>query len=64
MNKFIQDREFQIIRNNDFNLIHCNGLDSLFMILELVNEDFDFLPLISATQDLIFENQHVMDCIT
>ena len=53
---FIQKREFAILMNNDFNLHSQNGLDVLTMILKLSNPDFEFGPLISAIEELIFSN--------
>ena len=61
MNKFIQNREFQILLHNNLNLHSYNGLDTLRMILKYSNEDFDFGPLMSETEQLLFCDKQLND---
>ena len=59
INMLIQEREFQVLTSNGFNMNSFNGLDNLAMILTSSNEDFDFRPLICKTKKLLFENEVV-----
>ena len=61
LNKFIQEREYQIILHNDLNLHSINGLDLLKMILQFSNNDFDFQPLVKSTYEVLFENNQLND---
>ena len=41
------------------NLHSFNGLDCLALILKLSNDQYDFEPLLLATEELVFSNQEV-----
>lgn len=49
--------------HNDFNLTSYTGLDTVHMILKHSNEEFDFGPLISKTEQFLFANKQVNDYV-
>lgn len=57
LNKFIQLRECDIIKCNNFNLHSFNGFDVLMMVLSLSNDHYNFEPIIQATLHVLFESK-------
>ena len=57
LNTFILKREFYIMMHNDYNLTSYNGLETVHMILKHADGDFDFRPLLSKTEHLLFGNK-------
>lgn len=55
----IQVREVQILINNNLNLHSFDGLHLLATILQYSNDDFNFEPLLSDTDKLLFETEDV-----
>ena len=63
LNQFIQMREIKILLHNNLNLESYNSLDIVRMILKFSNSDFDFEPLMTATEHLLFRNEHLYEWV-
>lgn len=63
LNQFIQIREVKILLHNNLNLHSYNSLDIVRMILKFSNSDFDFEPLMTATEHLLFKNSQLRDWV-